>query len=1212
MAGPPIGAGPILKGGDRVVRIRIRKSLTFQWMVFPILLATVPLILAGIGNVFEIHQGDWRRSLITVEGTVLIVGILFTVFLMRKLAFPIQRLSKEMEEVAKGNWNVRAEAARKDEVGILTESFDRMLRALKQSEDDLKEAEEKYRRIFENSKDMVYMTSREGRFVDVNQAGVEMLGYQSREELSSVWVRDVYLNPEERKRFRDEIVREGFVKDFESRLKKKDGSAVDVLITASARKDVSGEVIGYAGIIKDISARKKMEEELIQKAGELQILCDMSGLINQSLDLDTVLRTALEKAASVGGFEMGMIFLLKEEGDELEMKAQIGHPPDMVEKLKLLGYGEGVSGNAMVSGEPITVSIDQYPTHRLAPIMIEEGIQTLVGIPLLAKGKAIGTITLSSHLPRELNPAEINLLKGIGNQIGLALENAKLFSNVAEGKSEWETIFDTVTDLITIRDKDYRILRANKAAFQRFGLKAEDFIGKRCYEAIYRRAKPCERCFVTEALTTKEKVSGEAESKYLNGLFQYFAFPIFGETGEVIGVVQLAREITDEKRMQREKEVVNNINKILASSSLDVRQEMKTVHAEIKQILNSDRMTVTLLDERGEGFRYFGLDEDNRGEGLEKEEVFSRERTVAGKVAETGMPVIVKDIAQSDSWIDPRLLLEGMQSALIFPLEHKGTVLGTLNFGSQEINHFSERTFPLLGQVATALSSSIQNSLLLDEIRESEQRYRTVIEGTRDGVCVIGKDYRFRYANEKLAEIQGYRREELIGKDFREYVDGESKALLADRDRQRNQGIKLPPHFELNIIRKDGEVRHAEISARGIRDAKGDVNIIVILKDVTEKKRMEGQFLQAEKLRAIGEMASGVAHDFNNALAAILGNAQLMLCSVEDGEVRQALQNIEKVAKDSAQTVRRLQDFTRRKVHQELYKLDVNAIVHDAVEITKPKWRDEAQAKGIRFEVVSNCQEIPPVSGVASELREVLTSMIFNAIEAMPEGGRIEVRTLQGDGRVLIEISDTGMGIAEEVRKKIFEPFFTTKPFSNTGLGLSMSYGVIKRMRGEIGLESEVGKGTTFKISLPVYFEAVEETSGITPSPPVMKKKKEARILVIDDEESVRSVLSRILTQVKYQVNVAKDGEEGIRLFNEREFDVVLTDLGMPGLSGWDVCKAIKKKNPRTPVGMITGWGMQIGEEKIREGELDFLISKPFDFRQIVSTVEKSIESTIG
>jgi CheY-like chemotaxis protein/anti-sigma regulatory factor (Ser/Thr protein kinase) len=352
-------------------------------------------------------------------------------------------------------------------------------------------------------------------------------------------------------------------------------------------------------------------------------------------------------------------------------------------------------------------------------------------------------------------------------------------------------------------------------------------------------------------------------------------------------------------------------------------------------------------------------------------------------------------------------------------------------------------------------------------------------------------------------------------------------------------------------------------------------------------------------------MASGVAHDFNNALAAILGNTQLLLFTVQEAELKETLKTIEKVAKDSAQTVRRLQDFTRKKVHQELFSVDINSIVRDSVEITKPKWKDEVQRRGSHIEIVLSLEKVPPVSGSTSELREVLTNLIFNAIEAMPEGGKIEIRTFQKGKEVLIQISDSGIGIAEDVRKKIFEPFFTTKPFTNTGLGLSMSYGIIKRFGGEIQVQSKVGHGATFTIILPIGRDSKEEAI----LPPTIKEGKKARILVIDDEELVRSVLSRTLAQVHHQVTLAEDGEKGIKLFKEKKFDMVLTDLGMPGMSGWDVCRIIKEISPHTPVGMITGWGAEMNQSKMEEYGLDFFISKPFDFNQVLNVVAESMAS---
>jgi CheY-like chemotaxis protein len=231
--------------------------------------------------------------------------------------------------------------------------------------------------------------------------------------------------------------------------------------------------------------------------------------------------------------------------------------------------------------------------------------------------------------------------------------------------------------------------------------------------------------------------------------------------------------------------------------------------------------------------------------------------------------------------------------------------------------------------------------------------------------------------------------------------------------------------------------------------------------------------------------------------------------------------------------------------------------------------------------------------------------MIFNAIEAMPEGGGIEIQTFQRKEKVYIKISDTGMGMAEEVRKKIFEPFFTTKPFSNAGLGLSMSYGIIKRLGGEIEVKSIVGHGTIFTIILPVGLEGKEEVTVSS----FIKNGREARILVIDDEETVRSVLFRILSEVKHRVTVAENGEEGIRLFKEGGFDIVLTDLGMPGISGWEVGKTVKKMSPRTPVGMITGWGMEVDQATIKENGIDFVISKPFQFNQILKVIDETIAS---
>jgi PAS domain S-box-containing protein len=584
---------------------------------------------------------------------------------------------------------------------------------------------------------------------------------------------------------------------------------------------------------------------------------------------------------------------------------------------------------------------------------------------------------------------------------------------------------------------------------------------------------------------------------------------------------------------------------------------------------------------------------------------YPKEETPIVKAVETGQPIVVEDIFGSESWFEQRLFQEGIRSSLVYPLEYQGKIIGTLNFDSKDVYCFSEKDLHFIGQIAPGLAISIQNVILLDEIRGSEEKYRAVVEGAHDGICVLGSDNRIKFANKGLAEICGYSLKELLGKDFRDLLNEESRGFMADRFDRRRRGEKLNPGFELEAFRKNGDIYNIEINARVMKDSEGRMDYIVFVKDVTEKKKMEEQLLQSEKLRALGEMASGVAHDFNNSLAAILGNTQLLLYSEHDEETREALKTIEKVAKDSAQTVKRLQEFTRKKARQEIFKLDINSAIRDVIEITKPKWKDGAQGKGIQIEVVSHLEDVPGVVGTVSEIREVITNILFNAIEAMPGGGKIEIRTSEKEESVYVRIVDTGVGISDENRKKIFEPFFTTKPFTNTGLGLSMSYGIIKRFGGEITVESKAGSGTTFTIVLPIAVAEKEETI----SNPSIKKGKQARILVIDDEETVRSVLSKMLSQVNHQVTVAMSGAEGVRLFQEKEFDMVLTDLGMPGMSGWEVCKSIKKIKPSIPVGMITGWGLEVNKSRKEEAGLDFVITKPFDFHQIVTVVSEKIES---
>lgn len=379
----------------------------------------------------------------------------------------------------------------------------------------------------------------------------------------------------------------------------------------------------------------------------------------------------------------------------------------------------------------------------------------------------------------------------------------------------------------------------------------------------------------------------------------------------------------------------------------------------------------------------------------------------------------------------------------------------------------------------------------------------------------------------------------------------------------------------------------------------------MVLMNVTGQKRLQQQLIQSERIRVLGRMASGIAHDFNNILAAILGRTELLLMNVGDREgVEKGLRIIQKAALGGADTVKRIQEFTRVAKQRESERLEVNDMVRDAVRMTEPRWKDESQRDGVNIDISTEFKSQSFIAGSATDLREALTNMVFNAVEAMPNGGHIYIKTYDEGQYACISISDTGTGIPAEVIDSIFDPFFTTKGVGFAGLGLSVAYGVIKRHGGEIQVESMNEEGATFTIRLTACTEEVQEAK---PDTAVVEPGR-ANVLVIDDEEDIRELLTNILTRFEHNIVTATHGIEGIAAFQNGSYDIVFTDLGMPEMSGWEVAQQVKDIDPNVMVVLITGWGVELEEDELKEKNVDSVISKPFQIGQILEVVSKALE----
>jgi signal transduction histidine kinase/ActR/RegA family two-component response regulator len=372
-----------------------------------------------------------------------------------------------------------------------------------------------------------------------------------------------------------------------------------------------------------------------------------------------------------------------------------------------------------------------------------------------------------------------------------------------------------------------------------------------------------------------------------------------------------------------------------------------------------------------------------------------------------------------------------------------------------------------------------------------------------------------------------------------------------------------------------------------------------------ERERMREHYAQMEKLSALGELASGVAHNFNNTLTGILARAQLLLDAGDMREVRRGLSIIIQTAEDGARTVKRIQDFARQRRDQDFVRIDVDQLMLEVAEITRPRWKDHAEAANVHIKLVRQVGSNAVIMGDAGELREVLVNMVFNAVDAMPDGGTLTLSTQEAGEEVELTVSDTGVGMGEEVRSRIFDPFFTTKGKAGMGLGLSVSYGIIRRHEGSVEVESEVGRGTTFRMKFPLVGEAKIPVGTATVLPLPARGTGTLRILVVDDEDYVRELLSDILTREGCEVALAGEGREALQIFDAQEFDAVFTDVGLPGMSGWELARAVRERDGQLALAVITGWGDTVSPEEQSAAQADWVIPKPFTVERITGLVDE-------
>ena len=530
------------------------------------------------------------------------------------------------------------------------------------------------------------------------------------------------------------------------------------------------------------------------------------------------------------------------------------------------------------------------------------------------------------------------------------------------------------------------------------------------------------------------------------------------------------------------------------------------------------------------------------------------------------------------------------ETRVVCPIREDGNILGYLTVANRAgTRPIDPRERELLEMLSDYLAVAIHNSRLYGEVAETKQYLEQLISSAGDAIVSVDGDGNIRGWNPAAERIFGQAVDQVVGQPFASLVPPDP-LRHARPALSRENPVRA---FDVTTKRADGRPLNLAVTLSYLpgRDG-GPAGMLAIVRDMTTQREIEAQMHQSERLTALGQMAGGIAHDFNNLLQAILGYAQLMARSPGNADVvRRGLDVIEKAANGGAETVRRIQKFARLRPDEPFVTMDLNQVVRDSLAITRPRWEEKKVKGGVPLQLELELGPVPVVMGRPAELNEVITNLVLNAIDAMPKGGTLRIRTRLGDHRhAVITVADTGMGMSEEVRKKVFDPFFTTKGEEGTGLGLSVSHSIVERHGGDLKVDSRPGEGTTFTITLPIGMNPSGEA--VPGGEPGIERK--GRILLVDNDPQVLSILGEMLKDAGHHVLPVPSGPEALRVFVPSGFDLVITNVGMPEMSGWDVAEQLRARDPNVPVIFITGWGLQEEDQaRCRRLGISALLFKP-------------------
>jgi PAS domain S-box-containing protein len=954
-----------------------------------------------------------------------------------------------------------------------------------------------------------------------------------------------------------------------------------------------GEIVGVIGIAIDITRRKERDESLQRKRNILGALSRAQARFIADTDARTVFEQVLTDFLSLTQSEYGFLSEVhySRKGESyLKTHALTNIAWDSETRAiyeKSLSGGieffnlDTLFGAVMITGEPV---IANDPARDTRSGGLPEGhppLDAFLGLPMLISGKLVGVIGMANR-PGGYDEGLVQFLRPLTATCAniIAAHKAEVQRKISEEQVEQQKdflqkILSSLTHPFYVIDaNDYTIKLANTASSF-----TEVPEGTHCYELTHRQSEPCRGehpCPLREVRETKKPVTVEHVHYDRQGeprLYEVNAYPLFDRDGDVEQVIEYSLDITRRKKAEE--------------ALKDSEGRLKSFYdAAFEAIAISDEER--LIDVNPKFTEMFG---------------YSREEVIGRSV----MDLVAEE--------DREMVLGRIRSGYDKPYEHRGLRKdGTVIF--LEVHGQTIESDGRSVRVVN-INDITERRRSIEELRKSEEKYRTLFEESKDSLFVTTPGGRIVDANQAAVTLLGLdRKEDLLRLDLKRDVYADP----GERDRflEIMRDPEFVDDFETVLKRTDGQLLTTRISGNAVHDERGEQIVYrVAVRDITAQKRLQTQLHHAQKMESIGTLAGGIAHDFNNILTPIMAHVgYLQLELPQENPLREDLGQILQAAERARDLVKQILAFSRRE-ESKRRPVALQPLLKETKKLLRATFPSTID---IRDDIDPACGNVLADS---ARIHQVLMNLGTNAHHAMRDGGGIlrlglemvDAKTagtldLEPGEYARITVSDTGEGMDKMTRARIFEPYFTTKGAGEgSGLGLAVVHGIVASHKGTISVESLPGEGSTFRVYLPLSAEGDCEA---VPEEAMQVSGGSERILFVDDEAGIIAIGERILSSLGYRVTSFTSSLEALKRFRSSpdDFDLVVTDQTIPQMTGIEFAGKVLETRPETPVIICTGFSRELDEEMVREHGARGLIMKPFTVEGLAGMVRRVLDST--